>query len=244
MRSGTMSNLLADQSSDSLRPVRRESYRQLVRDQLQEAILSGQLRAGEHINETAMAARFGVSATPVREAFRELEEAGLIVVAPHRGAVVRALTRRDLDEMYSLRAHLERLAVRRAHPRLTDADFAWLGSAIERMVAVAQSGDVRALVEIDVDFHRYIFTKADHALLLKTWSGINPSNWTHITVQTLAQRGPVYIAERHWPVLDALKGGDVDAAEEAMAEHIHAIGEEVLRQFQDVPADVADVGGR
>jgi DNA-binding GntR family transcriptional regulator len=225
--------------------VRRESYRILVRDGLREAILSGQLRAGERLSETAIAARFGVSATPVREAFRELEEAGLIVVKPHRGAVVRGLTSNDLREMYSLRAHLERMAVQLAHPRLTEQDFEWLAQCVAKMVDAASRNDVISLVESDVSFHRYIFVKATHELLLNMWAGINPANWTYITVHRLARRGPRYIAERHWPLLEALKGTDTQAAVDAMTEHISQVGEEVVSDFdsiQDQSADSLGVG--
>lgn len=215
-----------------LQPVSPRAMRHLVRDQLRDAILSGQLRPGEHINEVAIAERLGVSPTPVREAFRELEGSRLIVVKPHRGAVVRALTRKDLREMYSLRAHLERMAVRLAYPQLTPEDYTSLGESIQAMVDAAKSDDVAGLVDIDVGFHRYICEKADHQLLLEMWSNINPSNWTFVTVRTLAERGPLYIAERHWPLLETLRSADVAAAEDAMAEHIQTIGDEVLRHFE------------
>ena len=215
----------------SLQPVSPRAMRHLVRDQIRDAILSGQLRPGEHIHEQAIAERLGVSATPVREAFRELESARLIVVSPHRGAVVRALTRKDIREMYSLRAHLERMAVRLASAHLTSDDYDRLADAIRGMVDAARAEDVARLVERDVNFHRQICVKADHQLLLETWSHINPSNWTFVTIRTLAEPGPLYIAERHWPLLEILKGGDVAAAENAIAEHIEGIGDEVLKHF-------------
>lgn len=211
--------------------VPRTSYRMVVRDRLRDAILSGELRPGEHLNEVAIAARFGVSATPVREAFRELEQSGLIVVMPHRGAVVRSLTRQDLAEMYSLRAHLERLAIHLARPSLTDEDFAHLAELIERMRHTAQRDDVTQMVEVDVAFHRHIVRASGHQLLLKTWEQIHPSQWTYITVRVLAAKGPLYIAERHWPLLDVLRTGTPAAAEDAMADHIDAIGVEALEVF-------------
>jgi DNA-binding GntR family transcriptional regulator len=221
------------QVSNHLHPVSRKAIRHIVRDQIREAILSGELKPGEHISETVIAEQLGVSPTPVREAFRELEGARLIVVEPHRGAVVRALTRRDIREMYSLRAHLERMAVKLAIPRMTDDDYTRLARLVEEMVEAARSGDVAGLVDIDVGFHRYICEKADHQLLLETWSNINPSNWTFVTIRTLTERGPLYIAERHWPLLEILRRSDLNAAEEAIAEHIQTIGEEVLQHFRE-----------
>lgn len=210
----------------------RRSYRQLVRDQLRDAILSGELRAGEHLNEVSIAKRFGVSATPVREAFRELEQSGLLVGVAHRGAVVRSLTRKDLGEMYSLRAHLERLAIRLALPRLDARDFNTLSDLARRMERVASKGEVVALVDLDVSFHRHIVQRSDHELLLKTWEQIHPSQWTYVTVRFLAAKGPLYIAQRHWPLLEVLRRGQSEEAQDVVAHHIDAIGKEVLELFR------------
>lgn len=210
----------------------RRSFRDLVHDRIREAILSGQFHPGQHLNEVEMAARFGVSATPVREAFRILEQTGLIVVNPHRGAVVRSLTHQDLAEMYSLRAHLERLAVHLARPQLTEMDFAHLERVIEEMEEEARAGRVSSMVEVDVAFHRLIVERSGHRLLLRTWEQIHPSQWTYVTVRVLAQKGPLYIAERHRPLLDLLRHGTQAAVEDAMAKHIDEIGAEALQVFE------------
>ena len=193
--------------------------------------MTGELKPGQRLSEVAVAKQLGVSPTPVREAFRDLEHDGLIVVKPHRGAVVRPLSHRDLAEMYSLRSHLERFAVRLAHPKLTGADFARLEGLIRQMENLARDGDSAAMVEADVEFHRVIVTLADHQLLLSTWERINPSQWTYITVRMLAERGATYIAVRHWPLLEALRADSPDAAEAAIVDHIDTIGAEALAIF-------------
>lgn len=211
-----------------LQRVARTSYRQVVVMQLREAIASGELAPGEHLNEVAVADRLGVSPTPVREAFRDLEQSGLIEVQPHRGARVRPLTRRALSEIYSLRAHLEQLAIRLAHPRLEEQDFAQLKDLIEGMERCAEEGDPAGVVELDVAFHRHIVARADHDLLLETWEHIHPSRWTYVTVRVLSEKGPLYIARRHWPLLAALRKDSADVAIDAASEHIEFIGAEAL----------------
>lgn len=211
--------------------VPKASYRDLVRDRIRDAILSGEFRPGQHLNEVDMALRFGVSATPVREAFRELEQAGLIVAVPHRGAVVRSLTHQDLAEMYSLRAHLERLAVRLALPNLRETDFEELEALVDAMEEEARAGNVSSMVEVDVAFHRLIIERAEHRLLLRMWEQIHPSQWTAMTVRVLAQKGPLYIAKRHRPLLDLLRSGTGTEVEEAMARHIDEIGVEAIAVF-------------
>lgn len=217
--------------TEAIDQVPRHSYRDFVRDRIREAVLSGEFKPGEHLNEVDMAARYGVSATPVREAFRELEQTGLIVVMPHRGAVVRSLTHQDLAEMYSLRAHLERLAVRLALPNLSEVDLAELERLVEVMEREARAGNVPSMVEVDVAFHRLIVERAGHRLLLRTWEQIHPSQWTYLTVRVLAAKGALYIARRHLPLLELLRRGDAAEIEDAMASHIDEIGIEALAVF-------------
>ena len=142
-----------------LRPV-APSMRLQVREQLRNAILSGQLKPGDHILEADLARQFGVSITPIREALRELESARLVVSQPHRGTIVRQLTKQDIREMYTLRAHLERLAVQLALPHLTQEDFAHLEGLIDDMVELARQDKSRQMVDVDVSFHEYLSSKA------------------------------------------------------------------------------------
>src|SRR5690606_11186911 len=123
----------------------------------------------------------GVSQAPVREAIRELEQAGLVVSYPNRGAFVRELTPKDIREIYSLRAVLERFAVEQAVKAFDAADFDHLEALVSEMVGHARAGDTKAFVEADYAFHAYVCQKSGHALLYKTWKGISPWNWTFVT---------------------------------------------------------------
>lgn len=219
-----------------LRPVGGMSYRHVVGAQLRKAIASGELQPGERLSEVDVAKRLGVSATPVREAFRDLEQAGLIIVRPHRGAIVRPLTHQDLSEVYSMRANLEQMAIRLAYPRLQEEDFAYLEERIIEMEQRALNGDVFGVVELDVAFHRHIIERADHNLLLQTWENIHPSRWTYITVQALSKKGPLYIARRHRPLLKALRAPSAQGAIDAVTGHIEMIGTEALRVLDDMLA--------
>lgn len=214
-----------------MKPIAAVSYRHMVEEQVRAAIASGELQAGERISEVALAKRLGVSATPVREAFRHLERDGLIEVTPHRGARVRSLSERDLSESYSLRAHLEEMAIRLAFPRLKEADYDQLTEYIRMMEECARADDLVGVVHHDVAFHRHILGAADHSLLAETWEHINPQRWTYVTVRVLSERGPLYIAQRHWPVLEALRGPSIEAAVSAASEHIEIVGSEAITQI-------------
>jgi DNA-binding GntR family transcriptional regulator len=216
--------------SARLRPV-IPSIRVQVRDQLRDAILSGHLKPGDRILEAELARQFGVSITPIREALRELASARLVVSQPHRGTVVQELSPQDIREMYTLRAHLERLAVQLALPLLTEEDFDHLQRLIDEMVALAHQGRPKEMASVDVAFHEYICLRSGHRLLHQTWAGINPANWTMLSVHRLAVRGPLYIAERHRPLLDVLRTKDSARAEEAIATHILEVVEQILAEW-------------
>lgn len=97
--------------------------------QLRRAIVSGELRPGEPIRQSALAERFGVSRVPLREALKILEGEGQVTYRPHRGYVVTELNMDDLLEVYRIRELLEGEAARRAVPRLSETDIATLGFA-------------------------------------------------------------------------------------------------------------------
>lgn len=212
--------------------VRQESLRELVHRSIRDAILKGNLRPGERIVESRVAKSMGVSQAPVREAIRELEQAGLIVSFPNRGAYVRELTPKDLREIYSLRAVLERFAVEQAVPLFGDEDCKRLEALVDEMVRHAEAKETEAFVEADFAFHAYICKKSGHALLVKTWEGISPWNWTFVSV-LWDDRPIVELAKRHIDVVEAIKGANPAEAGDVMHRHIMEIADEVSkRAFQ------------
>jgi DNA-binding GntR family transcriptional regulator len=92
---------------------------QLVQQDIEQLILSGELRAGERLNEVAIARRLGVSRGPIREALRTLKEAGLLRFEKMRGMAVRDITPEEASDIYQLRACLEALICERATTRMS-----------------------------------------------------------------------------------------------------------------------------
>ncbi len=212
--------------------VSRKSLRAEIRELIRNAIMKGLLKPGERIVESQIAKQMGVSQAPVREALRELEQEGLVITYPHRGASVREITKKDIYEIYSLRAVLERFAVELQVPEYRDEDFHQLETFIRNMITTAQKGDTEAFVEADFNFHAYICRCAGHELLYKTWLGISPMNWTAFTASR--QLHPtVELAERHIPVFDALRSRDPQVAGEAIWHHIWDLGEEIIASLHE-----------
>lgn len=203
-----------------------------VRNHLRNQIFDGTLQPGDRIVESRLARELGISQAPVREALRELEQMGLVVSYPNRGSSVRRVEPKDAEEMYVLRAHLEVLAVDLAIPRLGEDDLATLDRFIDDMVAAAKDNDPERLTELDTGFHEYILTCSANSLLLRTWQGISPLNWTMMTVIRLKDRNLVELAERHRPIVEALRAGNQEQAEQAIREHVLVLGERVVRELE------------
>ena len=203
-----------------------------MRNHHRNQIFDGTLQPGDRIVESRLARELGISQTPVREALRELEQMGLVVSYPNRGSSVRRVEPTDAHEMYVLRAHLEVLAVDLAIPRLTDADLDILDGFIRDMLQAAEANDPERLTELDTGFHEFILTCSGNSLLLKTWQGISPLNWTMMTVIRLKNRNLVELAERHHPIVEALRVRDQDLAEQAIRDHVLVLGDRVVRELE------------
>ena len=210
------------------------SLRHDVRTHLRNLILDGTLKPGDRIVESRLARELGISQTPVREALRELEQMGLVVSYPNRGSSVRKVEPQDADEMYTLRAHLEAMAITLALPKLTEDDLDTLDGLIDGMIEAGENNDPDLLTELDTGFHEFILQHSGHRLLLQTWQGISPLNWTMMTVIRLKDRNLRELAERHRPIVDALRARDNARAVQAIQEHVLVLGEKVVRDLEKI----------
>jgi DNA-binding GntR family transcriptional regulator len=219
---------VAKRASKPPRPFRRRSLdrrvlREEIRDHLMRDILEGRLAPGERIIETRVAQQFDVSQAPVREALRDLEMFGFIASSPFRGAVVREMSPEDLVQVYPIRAVLEGLAARDAATRLDERGLARLQSLVDTMRQAAARGDNDAQVDADFKFHLAIVEASGNWLLRQFWERMRLANTTLLTVAR-SRHSMMEIADRHLPVLDALRARDPDEAERAMRQHIEEPG--------------------
>jgi DNA-binding GntR family transcriptional regulator len=212
--------------------VRRTVLREEVKNVLLERILSGHYAPGERLIEIRIAQELGVSQAPVREALRDLEQLGCVEYAPFRGSSVRALSVADLLDAFPVRSALEALACRLAAERITDAQLERLGALIEEMRATAD--DPRAESAADSEFHATIVEAAGNATLARQWSQLLPHARTFISMTLPAStRGSV--AERHVPILDALRRRDPAAAAAAMEEHLADVAARLQANEKETP---------
>lgn len=206
-------------SSSVTRVVLREQVKELIL----ERILDGTYRPGERLVETRIAAELGTSQAPVREALRDLELLRFVESEPFRGARVREVSQEELIEIYPVRAAIEEVAAREAATRL-DGNVDALAAELEAMHRAADAKDLHAQVEHDVAFHRLIVEASGNRILLETWQSLRIEARTIVTALRTRLDGHD-IAERHRPVLEALRAGDPELAGSTLRRHVEQFGE-------------------
>jgi DNA-binding GntR family transcriptional regulator len=224
---------MTDNPSHS-KPVGRRVFREGIREQLIDDILSGRLPPGARIVETKLAQQLGVSQGPVREALRDLELFGFVVSSPFRGTQVRKISTDDLLEIYPVRAALEGVAARDAAIRIDEATLTELEDLISTMRDAASRKDQRAHVNADYAFHHAIVKASGNRMLEHVWQTMRLATTTFVThsMNQITHRSLAEIGERHVPVLEALRSRDPAAAEAAMRRHIEEPGDWIRAAVQ------------
>lgn len=181
-----------------------------IRDGLVQLIVSGELKAGERLIETKIAAEFGTSQAPVREALRELEGLGLVESRPRRGRHVLPFVEQTIREAYVVRAALEEAATRLAMLTGRLPLDAMRGDVTD-MYQCAAAGDVQAMGLASSRFHRRVVRASSNFLLERAWEGLQIEARTAITL-VVTQPRLTDVADQHAELLRVLEAGDVEAA--------------------------------
>lgn len=140
--------------------------RDVVFNTLREAILRGDLVPGERLMELQLAAKLGVSRTPIREAIRMLEQEGLAITIPRKGAIVAGMTEKDMQDVLEIREALEELSVQVACDKITAEEIAKLHRNMKNFEQSLKSGDLKQMAQADVEFHDVIYQATDNPKLI------------------------------------------------------------------------------
>lgn len=198
----------------------RPSYRERVADALRAALIAGELRPGQVHSAPTLATRFGVSATPVREAMLDLVKEGLLEPVPNKGFRVTAVTEHQLDEFTQVRALIEIPTVvglaATADPVVLEA----LRPAAQEIVAAASAGDLIAYVEADRRFHLGLLALAGNQHLVQVVSDLRKRSRLY-GLNALVEHGLLESSAReHLELLDALLARDAQAVQSIMTRHL------------------------
>ncbi|MGW2772345.1 GntR family transcriptional regulator [Streptomyces olivaceoviridis] len=199
---------------------RRSSYRERVADALRAALIAGELRPGEVYSAPSLAARFGVSATPVREAMLDLAKEGLVDTVPNKGFRVTAVSDRQLDEYTHVRALIEIPTVVDLARTADRVSLEALRPAAREIVTAAVAGDLIAYVEADTRFHLGLLALAGNAHLVEVVADLRKRSRLY-GLTALVEAGRLLAsAEEHLELLDALLERDEKAVHAIMARHL------------------------
>lgn len=155
-----------------IRPVRRQTFREQIVEELRSSIMSGQLAPGSQIIEADLAVRFGVSRGPLREALRHLIEEGLLVTVPYTGTHVTRLSLDDIQEIFSLRTELEIFAFKLIWERRDHHFRDELHRRHECLLKAIDEGDDEENSLAELSLHSYVYETCGHKILLNIWNGL------------------------------------------------------------------------
>lgn len=192
---------------------KHQTLRERILETIRDAIMTGVLKPGERVAEPELAERFGISRTPIREAFRQLESEGYLTVIPRKGAVVVSFTERDVEEFCAIKSILEGYAARKACERMTDREIEKLQAINERLRHLADEEDIRHFFKVHSDFHDLFIKAADNEKLYDLIVNL-VDKFQRLRFASLSLPGRMRISvEEHEKIIEAFRRRDADEAE-------------------------------
>jgi DNA-binding GntR family transcriptional regulator len=212
--------------------ITRSVLSEQVKGRLLQAILDGRYAPGARIVETRVAKEFGTSQAPVREALRDLEALGVVEVTAFRGARVRHPSAEELLEAFEVRAVLETQAAWLALESITEDDLRALDDLVDQMRVAAEAGDPYAEATADAAFHGHVMRLSGNATLERVWRTLEPFLRTYITIASAGVDRRA-IAERHAPLVAALRSRDPREVQAAVEFHFDQAAQSLARVWSD-----------
>ena len=207
--------------------------RDVVFNTLREAILKGELKPGERLMELQLAAKLGVSRTPIREAIRMLEQEGLAVTVPRKGAEVAKMTEKDMEDVLQIREALDELAASRACERISEDELAELRHTMHEFEEYTKSGNLKMIAEADVRFHDIIYRATGNSKLVNMLNNLREQMYRYRVEYLKDEKNYPILIKEHSEIVDGLSEKDRDRVTAAMHRHVinqAAAVKEIIRE--------------
>jgi len=214
-----------------MQTINKKKLKDAVFTSLQDAIIHGDLKPGDRIVETKVAADMGVSQATVREALKDLEHLGMIEKNAHQGTYVKLIDKKELKDAYDARTILEIYTAEMAAKNISQAQLETLRGHLDNMTKAAEEGDVIAYSDYNVRFHESIAIICGNKIVVKLWQIANASLWT-LASTNASKHSLKSLAARHITVLRALENRDPDEARAAIQAHLVEIRDEMIEDAQ------------
>ncbi len=210
-------------SDPERRPSSTEGDERLVSeriyDEIRHAVVAGDLAPGSRVRQEELAARFGASRLPVRDALRRLESEGLVTLVPNSGAWIAKIDLAECIETYKIRERLETLALSESVPRLTEGDV----QALQQLAtAIEETTEVEAFLRLDRDLHLLSYRRAEMPRLLgmieRFWN--TTQHYRRAYFKLIERSGEWIIHAEHRLMMEAIRRRDAEEASRILQGHI------------------------
>ena len=213
-----------------------------VQQEVERAILAGEYLPGDKLNEAALALKLGVSRGPVREAFRMLDEAGLVRTEKNRGVFVRDIPLDEAIEIFELRATMEELVGRRLAQNMTATQQQEMEHLVRSMEGAVAAADSHAYHMLNLQFHDRLVEMAGNRKLASVYRKL-VKEISLFRRLNLAGRNMLPVsAHAHWEILEAIKSGNPETAGRVLFDHAmnskaRTIENDEQRRRAELPSD-------
>ncbi len=194
--------------------------RDVVFQTLREAILRGELKPGERLMELQLAAQLGVSRTPIREAIRMLEQEGLAVTMPRKGAEVAKMTLKGMEDVLEIREALDILACQLACDRITDELLVTLEEKKKAFEASLETKDVKVIADADISFHDVIYEATGNPKLIALLSNLREQIYRYRVEYLKAVESYPILIKEHDDIYQSLVRHNREESTVAIREHV------------------------
>lgn len=202
----------------------------LIADALREAILRGVFQEGQSLRQDEIAAQFGVSRIPLREALKQLEAEGLVTLYPNRGAAVSVLSPEEAQEIYEMRMALETAVLELAIPLLTEADLQKAEAILE---ATEQETDIGRWAELNWEFHAMLYAPAHRSRMMAILKTLHVNIDRYVRLQMAQMKYLERSQREHYQLLEACKTQNTKAAVRLLKRHIGSAGQQLVTYLKE-----------
>ena len=210
-----------------------------LRESIEEEIATGKLPPGARLEETLLAARFGVSRTPVREALSMLAGEGLVEPRPGRGMVVTEVRFDRVVEMFELMGELEAICARHSARRMSAEDLNALKEAHACCIRAAEQGDTDGYFYANEEFHHHIYRGSKNEFLCEQSLALHRKLRPYRRLQLRVRNRMLKSLDEHTQIVKAIENGDADEVVALIRNHVLVQGE----RFGDLLASIRSLAG-
>lgn len=208
------------ESSLSIQERLKKSTSDLIFEELREAILIGDLAPGTSLIEKNLAAQFGVSKTPIREALHHLSHIGLVDLETAKGATVHTLTLNEIKDIWEMRTYLEPLALELSIPHLTNEEVQSLNDILADARQAMADQDMKRLSQLNAEYHAMLYSKADNHLLVQWLDSLSDRRrLVSMHIWDMENNSEAEWHD-HRAILDAIEQQDIAGASQVLKNHI------------------------